>query len=719
MKTYINGQRKSADTEMATKYQLSRAYTKVQTHINTVQEGLSSSINLTNTNLNNLSNSLLEKQQNLNSKDALLQASIAQLQFKINSDIQAVSSYVSVNTSNINNISSELDINVQSLNSIIDSVSAKMQETDQFLSSNIDIVKNQLTLYINERDEAILNQANANLQTAIDNLGNMYELKGFYTKSDNTIATSIADLPLTAEKGDIYFITNDETGQTQQYICVQPTGVLSNERWQKFGTSVDLRKYATTGYVDDNVNLLKTKCESISSALKTDITDINSNLNTFISDTKSELEDEIALTNNTLNSVSGDLTSKINTNISSISILVNTISQVSTSLNDADASLNNKINAANDNISVINTAVNQLSTAIDNTNASILTEKANIINTLTDNDNAVSAQLKDYIDSEIENLGTVYELKGFYTTSNNANATSIDQLPTSAKMGQIYFIQNIQTGQTEQYVCISGDATLAANKWQKFGTNVDLSNYFTAEEVIIKNQQVSNELLNKINQVSGSLSTLILTDIETSLNSAKNYTNVQDIQTLADSKIYTDQVSGILSGNILQKINGSLDTAKNYANTQDTHVLTDAKAYTDQVSGILSGNIDDLSGRLTHDIAANAKEYTNLQIANLITIYCPKRKLEELNGAQPDFGTLSGNTTYKFTDPLQSLTVDVVEDSDLQTLVYFTTAATFVPGIPLTEFIDNGIDFTNLEPDTKYLLTVRNSIGKIEKIKSI
>ena len=65
MKTYINGQKKIIDTEMATKYQLGKVYTKVQNHINSI-----------NSDLISLSSQVLEKEQALINKDNQLTTNI-------------------------------------------------------------------------------------------------------------------------------------------------------------------------------------------------------------------------------------------------------------------------------------------------------------------------------------------------------------------------------------------------------------------------------------------------------------------------------------------------------------------------------------------------------------------------------------------------------------------------------------------------------------------
>ena len=578
MKTHINGH-----TEMATKYQLSKLYTKVQTHINLASSSLSTAISGTNNYVSNLENSLLEKYNDLLSADIDIRSTITNTANSIQEYSDNKDAIVLKDAKNYS------DSNKKELNNTISELSTKVDNNYEFLSTEIEkttssLIKNieNTTSSLIDNDEFISGQLKQYVDKEIDNLGSVYSLVGIL--SDGTIATSIEQLPTNAKKGQIYFINKtltDGTTETEQYICINDGIDLAINKYQKFGTSVDLSKYLTINQINDRISGVLSKAAKYTDDTKLEITNslqeysdnnllsakfYTNNISSFLDQTLKAYSDNNA--NNTL-TISKKYTD--DTKLEIISSL-------------QEYSDNNLLSAKN-YANQINTSLNTALTKVDHE--------------LVANDNTISSYLKKYIDDQIDNLGSIYTLIG--TLDNGEIATSLQELPTNAKKGQIYFINKKLTDgttETEQYICIREGVTLAADRWQKFGTSVDLSKYITSTQVTGKDQIVLNT-----------------------------------------SKEYTDDVSAYLDSTLKNKINSDIalvnktinetsaylnNTLQDFSINKANDALTNATIYIDETSAYLNNAINTAKAQLsdnTEIVSGNIITYIDKRIENLGSVY--------------------------------------------------------------------------------------------------
>lgn len=89
----------------------------------------------------------------------------------------------------------------------------------------------KLGQFLNDLDFQTLSEVTTSINTAIEGLGTVFDLKGS--------KATVADLPKTNNSiGDVWFVESESVG----YIWLKPSS-SSIERWEKFGELIDLSGY--------------------------------------------------------------------------------------------------------------------------------------------------------------------------------------------------------------------------------------------------------------------------------------------------------------------------------------------------------------------------------------------------------------------------------------------------------------------------------------------
>ena len=211
-------------------------------------------------------------------------------------------------------------------------------------------------------------------------------------------------------------------------------------------------------------------------------------------------------------------------------------------------------NLANTNNHLANTRLEldnvdtSLSASIDSLSTTLYNEKDIIMQWATLKDDDLKRDLSAYIDESIANLGSVYELIG--TLPDKSIATSVDDLPSGAEKGDIYFIKSILSDGTSaitQYICIDSAPDVSRyDKWQKFGTTVDLSNYYTIDEVKAADEAIlysaNTTSTNQVTTLDNTLRSLI---DQTARNAATD-ASTKSNDALTSGKAYTDELIGVV-----------------------------------------------------------------------------------------------------------------------------------------------------------------------------
>lgn len=334
MRTFVSGQHEHVDTKMATKNQLSKVYTKIESHMAIVSGTLSSSIDLAKTNLTNTISSvsgILDTQDNQlqmalsNAKVQLsgyadqkynqttqqtnqkiedvnqtILANKTSLENKIideNTLLINVSSILANSNSTINTtletVSGQLSIDINTAKSTANTYTdSKFEQANNLLALSSNFLDDTLRTYINQQDGLIFNNSKEYVDQQISSLGNVFNVKGFYYINGEAVS-SINLLPSNAAIGDVYFINElnaNNIVETVQYVCKQDNTDIATEKWQKFGTSVDLTNYSTKDYVETRKTQLLDTIQSVSGAL----------IEKYILANSNTLEDTKTYTNNTL-----------------------------------------------------------------------------------------------------------------------------------------------------------------------------------------------------------------------------------------------------------------------------------------------------------------------------------------------------------------------------------------------------------------------------------
>ena len=207
MKTYINGQNKVADTNMASKYQLGKLYTKVQNHIKVSAEELSSYVNEKDNELNiSLTNKINNLSSYVNENDLLLNENII-------SNKEQLSAYI-IKTAN--QLIDYTDINVNHLSSYINQQNGLVYDYVNNMKLTYEFVE-KLEIIQKEDNEIILSDLLENKQynygevisIKYDNIGNYEKPIVIYFENNNTI-TNVADdqsLSISITENSIWPIT--------------------------------------------------------------------------------------------------------------------------------------------------------------------------------------------------------------------------------------------------------------------------------------------------------------------------------------------------------------------------------------------------------------------------------------------------------------------------------------------------------------------------------
>ena len=334
MRTFVSGQHEHVDTKMATKNQLSKVYTKIESHMAVVSGALSSSIDLAKTNLTNTISSvsgILDTQDNqlqMALSNAKVQLSgytdqkYNQTTQQTNQKIEDVNQTILANKTSLENkiidentllinVSSILANSDSAINTTLETVSgqlsidintaksaantytdSKFEQANNLLALSSNFLDDTLRTYINQQDGLTFNNSKEYVDQQISSLGNVFNVKGFYYINGEAVS-SINLLPSNAAIGDVYFINElnaNNVVETVQYVCKQDNTDIATEKWQKFGTSVDLTNYSTKDYVETRKTQLLDTIQSVSGALIEKYTLADSNT----------LEDAKTYTNNTL-----------------------------------------------------------------------------------------------------------------------------------------------------------------------------------------------------------------------------------------------------------------------------------------------------------------------------------------------------------------------------------------------------------------------------------
>lgn len=213
---------------------------------------------------------------------------------------------------------------------------------------------------------------------------------------------------------------------------------------------------------------------------------------------------------------------------------------------------------------------------------------------------------KDYADSKVGNLGSVFNYKG-----TKADLATLEAVVTGNEVGDVWLVTNASAPAADQnleYVCVAVDSSTGAGTWERLGTNVDLSGYYTKTEVqgfTVNGKYVYNNPTlagNDINLGSGysAISGSVLTGIATGSSIDAAFDKVDEVLKTQDTAIAT--------------LNGDASTAGSVAKAVADEAAIARAAEQANAAAITTLNGDaNTSGSVAYAVAAEATRATGVE----------------------------------------------------------------------------------------------------------
>lgn len=240
-------------------------------------------------------------------------------------------------------------------------------------------------------------------------------------------------------------------------------------------------------------------------------------------------------------------------------------------------------------ISNVNTT---LSTEISTVNTNLTTKITQVETTTIPN--AIKAAIVDNLDTEDSNKALSATqgkiLKTMISNLANLRIEVVSELPETGETNVIYLVKKSGTNPDthDEYVYVEGN-------WEKIGnTEIDLSNYYTKDQVYSKSETYNqNEVNTLITEIEGNISTI--PNIETSMSGSGNVitsikvdtTNKHKVNAVKGISVYSKtEVDEKLSGSGLGDV-----VAESPFSTANNVIISGSAGKTVKDSGILLTNL--------------------------------------------------------------------------------------------------------------------------------
>lgn len=240
-------------------------------------------------------------------------------------------------------------------------------------------------------------------------------------------------------------------------------------------------------------------------------------------------------------------------------------------------------------ISNVNTT---LSTEISTVNTNLTTKITQVETTTIPN--AIKAAIVDNLDTEDSNKALSATqgkiLKTMISNLANLRIEVVSELPETGETNVIYLVKKSETNPDmhDEYVYVEGN-------WEKIGnTEIDLSNYYTKDQVYSKSETYNqNEVNTLITEIEGNIPTI--PNIETSMSGSGNVitsievdtTNKHKVNAVKGISVYSKtEVDKKLSGSGLGDV-----VAESPFSTANNVIISGSAGKTVKDSGILLTNL--------------------------------------------------------------------------------------------------------------------------------
>lgn len=300
-----------------------------------------------------------------------------------------------------------------------------------------------------------------------------------------------------------------------------------------------------------------------------------------------------------------------------------------------------------------------LSTEISTVNTNLTTKITQIETTTIPN--AIKAAIVDNLDTEDSNKalsatqGKV--LKTMISNLANLRIEVVNELPSTGETNVIYLVKKAGTNPDvhDEYVYVEGN-------WEKIGnTEVDLSNYYTKDQVYTKSETYSQEEVGTlITEIEGKIPTI--PNVETSMSGAGNV--ITSIEVDASNKHKVNAVKGLSvysESEIDEKLSNLGDVIAEAPFTTTDRVITSGGAgKTIKDSGILLTNL------ATKEFVNQFEPEWN-KIANKPSTFTPSAHTHTVNQITdfPTLGALASKDKVDESDLNFNIPEGVVVDSAL------------------------------------------------------
>ena len=300
-----------------------------------------------------------------------------------------------------------------------------------------------------------------------------------------------------------------------------------------------------------------------------------------------------------------------------------------------------------------------LSTEISTVNTNLTTKITQIETTTIPN--AIKAAIVDNLDTEDSNKalsatqGKV--LKTMISNLANLRIEVVNELPSTGETNVIYLVKKAGTNPDvhDEYVYVEGN-------WEKIGnTEVDLSNYYTKDQVYTKSETYSQEEVGTlITEIEGKIPTI--PNVETSMSGAGNV--ITSIEVDASNKHKVNAVKGLSvysESEIDEKLSNLGDVIAEAPFTTTDRVITSGGAgKTIKDSGILLTNL------ATKEFVNQFEPEWN-KIANKPSTFTPSAHTHTVNQITdfPTLGALASKDKVDASDLNFNIPEGVVVDSAL------------------------------------------------------
>lgn len=381
----------------------------------------------------------------------------------------------------------------------------------------------------------------------------------------------------------------------------------------------------------------------------------------------------------------------------------------------------------------------ELLNEISNVNSTLSTEISTVSTNLSSKisqiettaiPNAIKAAIVDNLDTEDSNKalsatqGKV--LKTMISNLANLRIEVLNELPSTGETNVIYLVKKAGTNPDvhDEYVYVEGN-------WEKIGnTEVDLSNYYTKDQVYTKSETYSQEEVGTlITEIEGKIPTIpnveismsgtgnVITSIDVDASNKHKIAAVKGISVYSESEIdeklsnlgvVVDSALSATSENPVQN-KVITNTLSSYVKTADLNVTlgnyyTTNEVYTkeevnDKIASAGGGDVM-ASGDLATDyiiVGAGAKSVKNSgqTLSNLAL----KSEIPSLSGyATQSWVTSQGYSTENTWRPVKVGSTTLNDSSTTLTIANGT-------GIGLT-FVDGTLTITNNAPGSAYTLPI-------------